>query len=102
MTLDEIIESLKTGRVYREPLFKLTIPEGLTLKEISKVVEKGTGIPEADFMEYVTDENTIDKLIAKYPQVITEEIKSANVKYALEGYLFPATYSFYEEKPSLA
>lgn len=31
MTLDEIIESLKTGRVYREPVFTMTIPEGLTL-----------------------------------------------------------------------
>ena len=32
---------------------------------------------------------------------ITEEIYDAKVKYPLEGYLFPATDSFYEENPSL-
>ena len=40
MTLDELIESLKTGKVYREPVFTMTIPEGLNLKEIATVVEK--------------------------------------------------------------
>ena len=44
MTLDELIQSLKTGRVYREPIFTLTVPEGLTLKEIGQVIEKRTGI----------------------------------------------------------
>ena len=32
MTLDEIIQSLKTGKVYREPVFTMTIPEGLTFE----------------------------------------------------------------------
>lgn len=40
MTLDEIIESLKTGRVYREPVFTVTVPEGLTLEQIAGVVER--------------------------------------------------------------
>ena len=40
MTLDELIESLKTGRVYRTPVFTMTVPEGLTLKQIAKIVEK--------------------------------------------------------------
>lgn len=102
MTLDEIIESLKTGRVYREPVFKMTIPEGLTLKQIATVVNKRTGISEEDFISYVTDEAVIDNLIVKYPQILTEEIKGEDIKFALEGYLFPATYPFYEEKPSLS
>jgi UPF0755 protein len=37
----------------------------------------------------------------QYPTLLTEEIKGENVKFALEGYLFPATYPFYEEDPSL-
>lgn len=40
MTLDEIIESLKTGKVYREPVFTVTVPEGLTLDQISGIIEK--------------------------------------------------------------
>ena len=53
MTLDEMIESLKTGKVYREPVFTMTVPEGLTLKQIAKIVEKQTGISEKEFMDYV-------------------------------------------------
>ena len=44
-------------------------------------------------MAYIKDENTIDKFIAKYPGVITEEIKGENIKYALEGYLIPCNLS---------
>lgn len=101
MTPDELIQSLKSGKVYREPVFTLTIPEGLNLKQISAIVEKRTGIPEKEFMDYVTDNATIDNLIAEYPGMLTEEIKNENIKFALEGYLFPATYPFYEENPSL-
>lgn len=44
MTLDEIIESLKSGKIYREPVFSLTIPEGLTIEQIGQVVEKTQSI----------------------------------------------------------
>lgn len=101
MTPDELIESLKTGKVYREPVFTMTVPEGLNLKEIAVVVKKRTGIPEKDFMAFVTDATNIDNFIAKYPNLLTEEVKGENIKFALEGYLFPATYPFYEEKPTL-
>ena len=40
MTLDEIIESLKTGKVYREPVFTMTVPEGLTLNKFQKSLKK--------------------------------------------------------------
>ena len=101
MTHDELIESLKTGKVYHEPVFTMTIPEGLSLKEIGVIVEKRTGITEEDFDSYINDEETIDAYIAQYPGIITEEIKNENVKFSLEGYLFPATFPFYEENPSV-
>ncbi len=102
MTLDELIESLKTGRVYREPVFTMTVPEGLTLQQIAAVVEKRTGISEKEFLDYVNDETTINMLMGKYSTILTEDIKAENIKYPLEGYLFPATYPFYEEKPTVA
>ncbi|CAM3113188.1 endolytic transglycosylase MltG [Filibacter tadaridae] len=101
MTPDELIESLKTGKVYRTPVFTMTIPEGLKIEQIANIVDKKTGIPAADFIAYVNDEATIDLLIGKYPQIFTEEIKAETIKHPLEGYLFPATYPFYEEKPTL-
>ena len=102
MTFDELIESLKTGRVYREPVFTMTVPEGLTIQQIATVVEKRTGIPEKKFLDYVNDEATISMLMGKYSTVLTEDILAENIKYPLEGYLFPATYPFYEEKPTVA
>ncbi len=101
MTLDELIESLKTGKVYREPVFTMTVPEGLTLGQIAAVVEKRTAHSAEDFLELVKDPVFIDEMINKYPTLLTEEVKGENVRYAFEGYLYPATYAFYEENPSL-
>lgn len=101
MTTDELIESLKTGKVYKEPEFTMTIPEGLTLVEISKVVEKKTTITEEEFLTYVNDETTIDRLMEKFPTILSDEIKAENIKYPLEGYLFSATYPFYEKEPTV-
>lgn len=102
MTLDEITQSLKTGKVYREPLFTINFPEGLTLEQIAEnVIAEKTDHSAEDFMAKVTDEAYIDNLMASYPDLLTEDIKGENVRYALEGYLYPATYPFYEEDPSI-
>lgn len=102
MTLEEITESLKTGKVYREPLFTITVPEGLTLEEIAeRVIAEKTDFTAQEFMDKVKDPEYIDFLMTKYPTLLTDEIKGENVRYALEGYLYPATYPFYEENPTL-
>lgn len=101
MTNDELIESLKTGRVYREPVFTITVPEGLTLVQIAKIVSEKTSVTEEEFLAYVNDEATINMLMGKYSRILTEDIQAENIKYPLEGYLFPATYPFYEEQPSV-
>lgn len=102
MTLDEITESLKTGKVYHEPLFTINVPEGLTLVEIGeRVIEPNTDYTADEFIAQVQDEAYIDELMVKYPDLLTEEIKGEDVKFTLEGYLFPATYPIYEEDPPL-
>lgn len=102
MTLEEITESLKTGKVYHEPLYTINVPEGLTLKEIAeRVIAEKTDYSAEQFMEQVQDETYIEELMVKYPDLLTEDIKGEDIKFALEGYLFPATYPIYEENPSL-
>lgn len=101
MTLDEIIESLKTGKLYREPVFTLTVPEGLTLEQIAKVIEKKTSYTAEEFMAKVTDKAFIESMKAEFPQLLTDEIFNENIRYPLEGYLYPATYPFYVENPPL-
>ena len=70
MTLDEIIQSLKTGKVYREPIFTLTVPEGLTLEQIGQVVEKKTGHSADDFFTLVTSDEFVDRMMVKYPNIV--------------------------------
>ncbi|QDP99488.1 endolytic transglycosylase MltG [Lysinibacillus fusiformis] len=101
MTLDELIESLKTGKVYRVPVFTMTIPEGLTLEQIGNIIEKKTPYTQKEFMDLVTSDTFVQQMMANYPELVTDAVLADNIRYDLEGYLFPATYSYFEEKPSL-
>ncbi|GGG27103.1 endolytic murein transglycosylase [Lysinibacillus alkalisoli] len=101
MTLDEIIESLKTGTIYREPLSTITIPEGLTLDQIGSIIAKHTDYTEKQFMSLVTSDAFIQKMQTQYPELLTDAINNENIRYKLEGYLYPATYPLFDEKPSL-
>lgn len=101
MTLDEILQTLKTGKLYREPTFTMTIPEGLTLVQIGDIVEKNTSYTSQQFLERVTSEEFVQKMMANYPDLVTDAVLNENIRYDLEGYLYPATYPFYEENPSL-
>lgn len=101
MTPDEIIQSLKTGKVYRKPEFTITIPEGLNLEQISKIIEKKTEYTSDEFMEKINNQEFIKNIMGTYPDLITKEVMNDNIRYDLEGYLYPATYSFYDKNTSL-
>ncbi|MEA3322083.1 MAG: endolytic transglycosylase MltG [Bacillota bacterium] len=100
MKLDEIIGHLKEGRVQQEVVFQITIPEGRQLEQIAVILENRMGLSEKEFLEKANDKDFLDKMRKKYPKVINDEMFDENVKYALEGYLFPATYPFYVENPT--
>ncbi|MBB3907285.1 MULTISPECIES: endolytic transglycosylase MltG [Anoxybacillaceae] len=101
MTLEEIISSLKTGKVMREMKLKITIPEGKQLTQIATIIAQKTGYKQEQVMNQLNDRAYIQELIKKYPMVLSPDILNKNIRYPLEGYLFPATYSFPEEKPPL-
>ncbi|MBD7906897.1 endolytic transglycosylase MltG [Sporosarcina gallistercoris] len=101
MTPDELLKSLKTGKVYRTPVFTMTIPEGLTVEQIAERVAAKTTVTKEEFLTYIDADDTIVNLQAVYPEIITDEVKNENIRHPLEGYLFPATYSFYEEEPTV-
>ncbi|WP_157886486.1 endolytic transglycosylase MltG [Planococcus versutus] len=102
MTLDEITESLKSGKVYREPLYTINVPEGITLVEIAEnVIAKNTDYTAEEFLEKVNNPEYVAELMVKYPELLTDEILAEDVKFPLEGYLFPATYPIFDEDPSL-
>ncbi|MBB5324846.1 UPF0755 protein [Anoxybacillus tepidamans] len=101
MTLEEIIAALKTGKVVEEMKLKITIPEGKQLTQIATIIAQKTGYKQEDVMKKLNDRSYIQELIQKYPMVLSTEVLNKNIRYPLEGYLFPATYSFPEEKPPL-
>lgn len=102
MTLDEIITSLKTGKVMLKAEFKITIPEGLQLDQIAERIAEETPYTPEEVLKKLDDKSYIEELIAKYPDLLKEEeIMAEAVKHPLEGYLYPSTYPFYEEEPSL-
>lgn len=101
MDVPEIVNRLKTGKVLAQASFKITIPEGKQLKEIAAIMAKATKQNENDVFNKLNDQEFIKTLMAKYPDILTEEILNSSVKYPLEGYLYPATYPFYKNNPSV-
>jgi len=101
MTFQEIITSLKQGKVLNEAAFQITIPEGRQLTEIASIIANHTAFEEAEVLATLTNKEFIDSMKAKYPDLLTDDIYGKEVKYALEGYLFPATYPYYTEEPTI-
>lgn len=101
MTIDEIIESLKEGRVIKEAIYRVTIPEGLSIPEIAKIFEKKIGIKQKEFLNRVNDVSYVESLIEQYPTLLSEDVLHPNIRNPLEGYLFAATYDFYDEEVSV-
>ncbi|MEK4028720.1 endolytic transglycosylase MltG [Pseudobacillus sp. FSL P4-0506] len=94
MTMDELIKSLKTGKVIGQGQVKITVPEGYQLTQIAAVIGKQTGHSASDVLKVMNDRVFIQEMMKKYPELLTEEVLAKNIKYPLEGYLYPATYHY--------
>ncbi|MFP7297534.1 endolytic transglycosylase MltG [Neobacillus niacini] len=101
MEIPEIINRLKTGKVLQKAAFQLTIPEGKQLKEIAQIIAKTVNLPEEEVFNQLNDRTFIQKMMGKFPDLLTTDILNPNIKYPLEGYLFPATYPFYKPNPTV-
>lgn len=101
MEIPEIINRLKTGKVLQQAAFQLTIPEGKQLNEIAQIIAKTVNKPEEEVFNQLNDKTFIQSMMAKYPDLLTTDILNPNIKYPLEGYLFPATYPFYKQNPTI-
>lgn len=92
MTVEEITQILKTGKVMGEQI-NITFVEGKNMRWIAEKIASSTNNTEQDVFDLLEDEAYIDSLINEY-WFITDEIKNKDIYYPLEGYLFPDTYSF--------
>lgn len=101
MNMDEIIESLQSGKIIVDPTYNVTIPEGLTVDQIADIYSEQLSFSKEEFLEVANDSEFIQKLIDSYPNLLTEDILDEEIRTPLEGYMFASTYDFYEENPSI-
>ncbi|WP_182200505.1 endolytic transglycosylase MltG [Paraliobacillus salinarum] len=101
MSLKEITDKIQTGVIMQDPVFSVTIPEGKTLEEIAQLYETNAEIDADEFMKKMKDQEYIKQLIDAYPEILSDKILAEDIRYPLEGYLFAATYQFYEKNPSI-
>lgn len=98
MSTQDIIKSLGKGDVIKEykPSARVTLKEGVTLKEYIKLICDNTDLNYDDAIKKVNDKSFLKGLIADY-WFLTEDILDEDIYYPLEGYLFPETYDFYKD-----
>lgn len=96
MDIEEIAETLKTGKLYVENQVAITFIEGKTMNWYASKIAEETNNTKEQVFELLENEEYIDSLIEKY-WFLTDEIKNEDIYYPLEGYLFPDTY-FFENK----
>lgn len=90
MTMPEIVAALQEG-AEEAGLLKITVNEGLTVDQIAEVVADSTSYSAEDFLNLMTNQEFLAQLVQQYP-ILTDSYNNPNVRYVLEGYLFPATY----------
>lgn len=95
MTLEEVVQNLQKGAA-TAGVVKIAVAEGLTVDQIADVVADSTKYSKEDFLAVMTDDAFLQELVSKYPFLEISYSKE-DVRYVLEGYLFPATYEFDEE-----
>ncbi len=90
-TIKQIIDELEKTCTTNNDVVYVTIPEGKHLKQVAEIVAKTINYTADEIMEVWTSEEFVDEVIEKY-DFVTEGVKKENVRYSLEGYLFPAKY----------
>ena len=95
ITLDELMAYLADPANAHQDTVTLTFDEGDFIRSYAKILGENTTVSEEELLAYWNDESVIRSYMAEYP-FLTEEIFDKDVKYYLEGYLFPDTYEFFE------
>lgn len=87
MSSESIFRKLTTPIDTEEDTIKFTIPEGFTITQIAETLDTKGIVKKQDFLTAVQDKNYVED----YP-FLKDVYQTDNLKYKLEGYLFPDTY----------
>lgn len=86
MTAAQLLQQLQAGETYR-PTVTVTIPEGLTLRQIAALLSEAGVVDYESFLAAAN--SAVPRLGRQLP----------GQRYALEGFLFPDTYEFAPQTP---
>jgi len=87
MTRDEIVEKLNKGEIVAEATIRFTIPEGWTIRQMAERLAQNGKVNKDEFLQAASDPANWTG------SVWTSQIPlEAELRYPLEGYLFPDTY----------
>ncbi|HLR08285.1 MAG TPA: endolytic transglycosylase MltG [Bacillota bacterium] len=101
LTIDEVIKVLKNGKTKSDPIYTITIPEGKSVEEIAEIYAAELPLTKEDFLKKINDQAYIESLIDQYPSILSDTILKNGIESPLEGYLFAATYQYYDENPDV-
>jgi UPF0755 protein len=89
MELDDIIQQLKSGRIYLDSV-RFTVAEGLSVDQKASHLESIGLVNKDKFLQLLNEGDFSDiSFISEIPE-------SEHRKYRLEGFLFPETYEIYK------
>ena len=91
MSMTKIIDEL-SSKDKAKSTNSFAVIEGDNILKLAQKLEK-TKLSSKDFLEKVNDAEFIKKLQKQFPELITDDIYSKDIKYALEGYIYPAIYN---------
>lgn len=92
MTISEILKLLTTKSEGKSGI-TITVIDGDNIPKIAEKVEEVTEISADQFIDTVNNQEFIEKLKVEFPNLITDELDNKDIKYKLEGYLYPAKYN---------
>ncbi|KRN03880.1 endolytic transglycosylase MltG [Holzapfeliella floricola] len=94
MTLSDIVNSLQNG-LNKATEGQIVIKEGDDIDDIATSFDKNGKFKKQDFLDLVNNKDFIKKLAEKYPNLLNGLIDRNNLRYLLEGYLYPASYDIF-------
>lgn len=93
MSLEKIFDIMANPSGEYVLQFSVTILDGYSLPDISESIASAMEIEATEVMDLLNDKTYLNSLIDKY-WFLTDEIFAKGIKYPLEGYLYPETFSF--------
>ncbi len=95
ITLDGIFAYLSDGTNASQNTVYLSFNEGDGIRKYASMISEVIDIGEEELLAYWNDEDVIRSYMKEYP-FLTEDMFNEDVKYYMEGYLFPDSYEFFE------